>query len=180
MKHSNIKTSQQVEELSFVIAPPPHIKSDVSVLKDDVQFLTGELFDDRYSRAHISLFTFDDKRHFGDIVRQVEEKAMTFDPFNIFIKGLSYFGDESNRTIYLDILNKSDVQDIFENLVKKNPRYMPFISIAEGLNGREFSRVWPHLQDFRYTQDFLCDRITVLVRNGNGWLHYRDIMFENI
>jgi 2'-5' RNA ligase len=180
MKHSNIKTSQQVEELSFVIAPPPHIKSDVSVLKDDVQFLTGELFDDRYSPAHISLFTFDDKRHFGDIVRQVEEKAVTFDPFNIFIKGLSYFGDEPNRTIYLDILNKSDVQDIFENLVKKNPRYMPFISIAEGLNDREFSKVWPHLQDFRYTQDFLCDRITVLVRNGNGWLHYRDIMFENI
>ena len=75
MKHSNIKTSQQVEELSFVIAPPPHIKSDVSVLKDDVQFLTGELFDDRYSPAHISLFKFDDKRHFGDIIKQVEAKA---------------------------------------------------------------------------------------------------------
>lgn len=179
MKHSNIKTSQQVEELSFVIAPPPHIKSDVSVLKDDVQFLTGELFDDRYSAAHISLFKFDDKRHFGDILKQVEAKAVTFDPFNIFIKGLRYFGYEPNLTIYLDILNKTDVQNIFENLVKKNPRYMPFISIAEGLSAREFSKAWPHLRDFRYTQDFLCDRITVLVRNSDGWLHYRDILFGN-
>ena len=155
MKHSNIKTSQQVEELSFVIAPPPHIKSDVSVLKDDVQFLTGELFDDRYTSAHISLFKFDDKRHFSDIIKQVESKAVTFDPFNIFIKGLRYFGQGANRTIYLDILNKPDVQDIFEYLVKKNPRYMPFISIAEGLNASEFSKVWPHLRDFRYAQDFL-------------------------
>ena len=54
---------------------------------------------------------------------------------------------------------------------------MPFISIAEDLNAREFSKVWPHLQDFRYTQDFLCDRITVLVRNGNGWLPTEIYMF---
>ena len=180
MKHSNIKTSQQIEELSFIIAPPPHIKSDVSVLKDDVQFLTGEVFDDRYSPAHISLFKFDDRRHFGDIIKQVEARAAAFDPFNIFIKGLRYFDHGPNRTIYLDILNKVDVQDIFENLVKRNARYMPFISIAQGLNTREFSKAWPHLQDFRYTQDFLCDRITVLARSGNGWLHYRDILFGNL
>jgi 2'-5' RNA ligase len=180
MKHPNIKTSQQIEELSFIISPPPHIKSDVSVLKDDVQFLTGEVFDDRYSPAHISLFRFDDKRHFDDIVKQVEEKAKMFDPFNIFIKGISYFGQELNRTIYLDILNKTDVQDIIENLVKKNPRYMPFISIAKGLNSREFSKVWPHLHNFRYTQDFLCDRITIFARTGNGWLRYRDIMFRDL
>ena len=180
MKHSNIKTIQQVEELSFVISPPPHIKSDVSVLKDDVQFLTGELFEDRYSTAQISLFKFDDKRHFADIIKEVEAKAVTFDPFNVFIKDLRYFQHGPDHTICLDILNKIDLIDIFEKLVKGNTTYIPFISIAQGLNHDEFSTVWPHFQDFRYRQDFLCDRITVLIRSGHGWIHYRDLMFGSV
>ena len=50
-----------VQELLFLISPPPHIASDVSVLKDDVQFLIGHEFEDRYSRANISLFKYSDK-----------------------------------------------------------------------------------------------------------------------
>jgi len=41
MRQPEVKVSNPVEELFFVIAPPPHIKSDVSVLKDDVQYLIG-------------------------------------------------------------------------------------------------------------------------------------------
>jgi hypothetical protein len=176
MKQS-IKINQPVEELSFIIAPPPHIKSDVSVLKDDVQFLTGKIFDDRYSPAHISLFRYDDKTNFSDIVYEVKAKAATFEPFNIFLKGLKYYWLNSNRSICLDILNKPDVRDIFERLIKQNTRYMPVISIVQGLDHESFLKAWLHLQDFQYTQDFLCDRITVLARKENTWLHYRDIMF---
>jgi hypothetical protein len=174
------KIHQSIDELSFVIAPPPHIKSDVSVLKDDVQFLTGKIFDDRYSPAHITLFRYDDKNHFSDIVLEVETKAKTFEPFNIFLKGLKYYWLNSNRSIYLDVLNKPDVREIFERLVKENTKYMPVVSIAKGLDHQSFMKAWLHLQDFQYTQDFLCDRITVLARNGQRWLHYRDIMFRDI
>jgi hypothetical protein len=177
MKQTPTKIHQSIDELSFVIAPPPHIKSDVSVLKDDVQFLTGKIFDDRYSPAHITLFRYDDKKHFSDIFVEVETKATRFDPFNIFLKGLKYYWMNTNRTICLDILNKPDVRDIFETLVKENTRYLPFISIAKGLDHESFLKAWLHLQDFQYTQDFLCDRITVLARQGDRWLHYRDIMF---
>ena len=69
------KIHPSIEELSFVIAPPPHIKSDVSVLKDDVQFLTGRIFDDRYSPAHISLFRYDDRKNFSDIIYGFKAKA---------------------------------------------------------------------------------------------------------
>ena len=177
MKQSNIKIKQQVEELSFIIAPPPHIKSDVSVFKDDVQFLTGELFPDRYSPAQISLFRYDDKHHFTDIIREVEIKALTFDPFNIFIKDLKYFVLGSRRSIYLDILNKDEICEIFEKLIKENTTYLPFISIANGVGYKQFTKAWPHLENFRYRQDFLCDRISVLARRGNEWSHYREIMF---
>ena len=177
MKQTPAKIHQSIEELSFVIAPPPHIKSDVSVLKDDVQFLTGKIFDDRYSPAHITLFRYDDKKNFSDIIYEVKTKAAMFDPFNIFLKGLRYYWLNSNRSICLDILNKPDIREIFEKLIKQNTRYMPFISIAKGLDHESFLKAWLHLQDFQYAQDFLFDRITVLARNETTWLHYRDIIF---
>jgi len=177
MKPTPAKIHQSIEELSFVIVPPPHIKSDVSVLKDDVQFLTGKIFDDRYSPAHITLFRYDDKKNFSNIIYEVKTKASMFDPFNIFLKGLRYYWLNSNRSICLDILNKPDIREIFEKLIKQNTRYMPFISIAKGLDHESFLKAWLHLQDFQYAQDFLCDRITVLARNERTWLHYRDIIF---
>lgn len=178
MKHSSIKINQRIDELSFIIAPPPHIKSDVSVLKDDVQFLTGKIFEDRYTSAHISLFSYDDKTHFNDIVREVELKAAAIPPFNIFLKGLKYYWLHEYRYIYLDILNKRDVREIFERLVKQSRLYIPFISVAKGMDHKSFMQAWLHLQDFKYTQDFLCDRITVLARTGTKWVHYRDIMLN--
>lgn len=177
MKTTPTKIHQSIDELSFVIAPPPHIKSDVSVLKDDVQFLTGKIFDDRYSPAHITLFRYDDRKNFSDIIYEVKAKAATFDPFNIFLKGLKYYWLNSNRSICLDILNKPDIRHIFEKLIKQNTRYMPFISIAKGLDHESFMKALLHLQDFQYTQDFLCDRITVLGRKDSRWLHYGDIIF---
>jgi len=177
MKQLPTRIHQSIDELSFVIAPPPHIKSDVCVLKDDVQFLTGKIFVDRYSPAHISLFRYDDKNNFSDIIYEVNAKAATFDPFNIFLKGLKYYWLNSNRSICLDILNKPDVRNIFERTIKQSKMYTPFISIAKGLDHESFLKAWIHLQDFHYTQDFLCDRISVLARKGDKWIHYQDIMF---
>jgi hypothetical protein len=179
MKQSYVKISKGVEELFFVISPPPHIKSDVSVLKDDVQYLTGNIFEDRYSVAHISLFRFVDEQHFDDIIREVELRATYFSPFNVFIKGLKAFQHGSNRTIHLDIVNKYQVSEIFEKLVKEDNQYSPYISIAKKLTDEEFSHAWPYLEDFCYNQHFLCDRITVLARTDGRWIHYKDIVFGN-
>jgi hypothetical protein len=177
MKASEIKISNSVDELFFIIAPPPHIKSDVSVLKDDVQYLTGRTFADRYSTAHIALFRFDDKKHFYDIVREVTSKAIHFDPFNIFIEGLHSFWDGAHRTICLDVSNKFPVREIFEKTIKENALYTPYISIAKRLGDEDFENVWPYLKDFHYSQHFLCDRITVLARTENRWNQYREIPF---
>ena len=179
MKHSNIKTSQQVEELSFVIAPPPHIKSDVSVLKDDVQFLTGELFDDRYSPAHISLFKFDDKRHFGDIIKQVEAKAVKFDPFNIFIKGLRYFGHERTVRSILIYSTRLTSRTFLKTLLKKirgicrsSPSQRDLMQENSQKRGR-ISRI------FAIPRISCATVLPYLCETGNGWSHYRDIMFGN-
>ena len=137
MKPSPIKISNPVQELLFIIAPPRHIKSDVSVLKDDVQYLIGHEFEDRYSKANISLFKYNDE-HLDAMVEHVEAKAAHFKPFNIFIKDLNVFYNGSYRTIYLDIVNKYPVRDIFEKLIKEDTGYIPHITIAKKLAAEDF------------------------------------------
>lgn len=177
MKPSQIKLINPVQELSFVIAPPPHIMSDVSVLKDDVQYLIGHTFAGRHSTEYISLFKYSGE-YLDDMVEHVEAKTTQFTAFNVFIKNLNVFKQETQRTIYLDIVNKYPIRDIFESLVKEDENYTPHITIAKNLPSEDFSNAWPHLKDLPYSQNFLCDRITVLMRGGNRWLHYKNIMFE--
>lgn len=176
MKATAFKTARPVKELFFMISPPPHIMSDVFVLKDDVHYLIGHEFDDRYSKAHISLFKYSDE-HVDDMIRHVEAKAATFKAFNIFIKDLNVFYNGANRTIYLDIVNKYPVREIFEKLIKEDSGYTPHITIAKKLSSEDFLKAWPYLKDLPYSQHFLCDRITVLARGENQWIHYKDIPF---
>jgi 2'-5' RNA ligase len=176
-QQSLIKTSESVKELFFLISPPRHIASDVSVLKDDVHYLINREMEDRYSRAHISLFKYSDSdNHMKHIIRFVEARAAEIAPFNIFLKDFGVFYNGSFRSIYLDIVNKSPIQDIFEKIVKEESNFVPNITVAKNLTMDEFLRCWPYLKGLNYSnQHFLCDRITVLARTERKWVHYKDI-----
>lgn len=167
-----------VKELFFMIAPPRHIASDVSVLKDDVHYLIGHELEDRHAKAHISLFKYDES-YKNDMVRFVESKARHFKPFNVFLKDFGVFYNGPKRTVYMDIVNKSPIQEIFEKLVMRESSFVPHISIAKNIVMEDFLRCWPYLKGLNYSnQHFLCDRITVLARSEGKWQHYRDILFE--
>jgi 2'-5' RNA ligase len=164
-------------ELLFIIAPPPHICSDVAVLKDDVHYLIGHTFADRFSKAHISLFRYSDE-HADDMIRFVEEKAGAFQPFNVFLKDFGVFQLGSGRSIYMDIVNKYAIREIFESLVKEASDFTPHISIARNLSDVDFLKCWPYMKELKYSnQHFVCDRITVLIRHENKWVHYQEIPF---
>ena len=168
MRISNVNVQSPVRELFFIIAPPRHIMSDVSVLKDDVHYLIGHKFDDHFSKAHISLFKYDDE-HIDDMIDFVEEKATEFKPFNIFVKDFGVFYTGTKRTVYMDIVNKYPIRDIFEKLIKENSEFTPHITIARNLSPEDFVRTWPYLRDLHYSQHFTCDRITVLARSEKSW-----------
>jgi hypothetical protein len=176
MKPTSVKVSHPVEELRFIISPPRHIKSDVSVLKDDVQYLIGHPFEDRHTSACISLFTYSD-RHIDDMIEHVEAKAANFKPFNIFVKDLNVFYNGQHRTIYLDIVNKYPLREIFEKTICEDAGFVPHITIAKRLSAEDFLKAWPYLKDLPYSQHFTCDHISVLARADNRWIHYRDIPF---
>lgn len=178
MKTSMIHLDRSIKELFFLISPPRHIISDVSVLKDDVHYLVGRKLEDRHSVAHISLFKYSDE-HIDDMVRHVERRASQFKPFNVFLKGFGVFYHGAKRTVYMDIVNKYPIRDIFERLVKEDSGYVPHISVARDLPMDDFLRCWPYLNGLNYgNQHFLCDRITVLARADKKWVHYKDIMFD--
>ncbi len=177
MKTTMIKLQDySVQELFFVIAPPPHILSDVAVLKDDVQYLIGRTFEDRYAKGYLPLFRYEDQ-HIDDMIRFVESRATAFRPFNIFIKDFGVFYKGSKRSIHMDIVNKYPIRDIFEKLVKEEPSYTPCITIARNLSDEDYLKCWPYLKGLHYSQHFTCDRITVLARTEKKWVHYKDIEF---
>lgn len=174
-----IKTSTEapVKELFFLISPPRHIISDVSVLKDDVHYLIGHQLEDRNTIAHIPLFRYNDE-YTQDMIRHVEKKAAAFEPFNVFLKGFGVMYNGSRRTVYMDIVNKSPIQEILEKVVREDSTFVPHIPVARNLAMTDFLRCWPYLKGLNYSnQHFLCDRITVLARGEKKWSHYRDIMF---
>lgn len=166
-----------VKELYFIIAPPRHILSDVSVLKDDVHYLIGHKFEDMKSKGHIPLFKYKD-RYTKEIIRFVESKAAEFEPFNVLLKDFGVFVNNMKRTIYMDIVYKSPIQEIFSRLVKEDPSFTPHITIAKNLDEDEFIRCWPYLKSLKYgNQHFHCDKITVLMKEDKQWVHYKDIHF---
>jgi hypothetical protein len=167
-----------VKELAFVIALPRHVLSDVAVLKDDVHYLIGHAFEGQYARPRIELFTYGD-RYAKDMIRFVESKAGEFRPFNVLLKDFGVFYHGAKRSIYMDIVYKSPIEEMFEKLVRQDAGYIPHIPIAKNLSTDDFLRCWPYLKSLNYgNQHFLCDRITVLAKTDNYWLHYKDIMFE--
>lgn len=178
-QHTPQTQQQSIKELFFMIAPPRHILSDVSVLKDDVHYLIGHELEDRYSKANIGLFKYSDsEKHMNHMVRFVEARAAELEPFNVFLKDFGVFYNGSFRTIYMDIVNKSPIQEIFEKIVKEDTSFIPHISIARNLAISDFLRCWPYLKGLRYSnQHFLCDRITVLARADKKWTHYKEILF---
>lgn len=173
----SLKTKKSVEELAFVLSPPGHIKSDVTVLKDDVHFLIGRPFEDMYTKAHVALFKFNDAAYFDDINRHVTEVAAQLTAFNVFLKDLSVMYTGANRAIVMNVLNKYPVREIFEKLVRKNDRYVPYISIASQLTPSDLLKAWPYMKDFTYSQHFTCDRIAVFARVGRQWNLHREIPF---
>jgi 2'-5' RNA ligase len=165
------------QELFFIIAPPRHILSDVSVLKDDVHYLIGHKYEDQRSKAHIPLFKYND-RYSREMISFVESKAAEFQPFNVLLKDFGVFYNGSKRTVYMDIVYKYPIQEIFGKLVKEDENFIPHITIARNLDNEDFLRCWPYLKGLHYgNQHFHCDRITVLTRQDKHWVHLKDIMF---
>jgi 2'-5' RNA ligase len=168
------KSGAPSDEFFFIISPPKAIADYVAMLKGYVKDAIGHGFDDEFSKAHISLFKYSDP-HAEDLLYQVDSKISSFTPFHVFLKNLNVFSHGSTRTIYLEIVHKAPICEIFENLTDREVDFTPHLTIARNLEINDFLMAWRSLKNISYSQYFRCDHITVLKRSPHKWVHYVDM-----
>ncbi len=171
------KQSSTSNELFFIISPPKTIVEYVAMLKKHVKTAIGHSFEDEFSKAHISLFKYRHE-HPERILYQVDHKVSTFNPFHVYIKNLNFSIDSpTRRTIYLEIVYKNPICDLFKNITEQESDFIPHINIAKDLEINDFIIAWKSLQNLSYSEYFRCDHITVLKKSPNKWMHYIDLPF---
>jgi 2'-5' RNA ligase len=170
------KQSLVSDELFFIIAPPRNIVEYVAMLKRYVKSSIGHGFEDEFSKAHISLFKYRDA-HAEDLLYKVDSKISSFTPFHVYLKDLNVVNDGTSWTIYLEIVHKAPICEIFENISGQDIDFKPQITIARNLEINDFLEVWKNLKNLSYSQYFKCDHITVLKKSPRKWVHYVDMPF---
>ncbi len=163
-------------DLFFIISPPKTIVEYVTLLKKHVKSAIGHGFDDEFSKAHISLFKYRNE-HAERVLYHIDNKVSTFNPFHVYIKNLNFFNHGTTRTIYLEIVYKNPICDLFKNITEQESDFTPHITIAKNLEINDFIAAWKSLQNLSYSEYFRCDHITVLKKSPHKWMHYIDIPF---
>jgi 2'-5' RNA ligase len=189
-------------ELLFIITPPPAIVEYVAMLKEHVRLAIGHPFEDEMAKAHITLFQYRDERA-EDWLYQVDSTISSFAPFHVHVKNLNYHdippsrnapafakasadkpaGRGTTRTIYLDVVQKTPICDIVEQLGRPAGEFTPTITIARNLDLNDFLKAWRSLKNLSYSEYFRCDHITVLKkacpevsrRAPRRWIYYMDL-----
>lgn len=171
------RPSSTPDELFFIISPPKNVIDYVATLKNHVKSAIGHSFEDEFSKAHISLFKYRHE-HPERVLYQVDTKVSTVNPFHVYIKNLNFFTDgPSKRTIYLEIVYKNPICDIFQNITGQESGFLPHITIAKDLEINDFIAAWTSLKNLSYSEYFKCDHITVLKKTPRKWMHYIDLQF---
>lgn len=160
---------RQTTELWFTILPPPHIRSDVAVLRDDIHYLMGHGFEGQRSLPAISLFRY--RGEYGhDLLDIVEERALKWLPFNVFLKDFGCTVKGENRDIYIDIVNRYAVTELVEHLTGEANSLYPHLPLAQNLSPADFLKCWPYLKGLNYgNQHFPCTDIAVFSREKGNW-----------
>ena len=180
------KAAYKSNELFFIITPPRAIAEYVAFLKSHVKSAIGHSFEDEFSKAHISLFKFQDE-HAEDLLYRIDSKVSECTPFHVHIKNLNFLDDGVTRTIYLEVVHKNPICEIVENVLDQRADFTPYITIARNLEINDFMKAWRSLKNLSYSDYFRCDHITVLkkaprpARRSYGvvgkWIHYIDLKF---
>lgn len=175
MKIDTHTFSDNTTELLFVLTPSEPVQKDLAYFKKDTERLVGYTYESRHSLAHITLGRTSTEKP-TQLMYAVAAIASNLTPFTVFIKDCSTFHHGSNRTIYLDIVNKPAVNSITENICGLTHAVdNPHLTIARNLPYDDFLKAWPYFENVHYSQHFTCQDITVLQRTGVRWTYYESI-----
>jgi 2'-5' RNA ligase len=163
-------------ELFFIISPPADILKQISGMKRLVRNAIGRPFDAECSIGHISLHK-EGGNHAQSALAEISARLSALEPFDIQVKDFNSF--KNSKTIYLDIVNKEFIHNVFENITQLRYDGIPHVTVAKNLCKRDFEHAWKTLNQNPYNNGFTCDRVKVLRKSQRRWLHYTDLYFKN-
>jgi 2'-5' RNA ligase len=174
-----MRASLKWQKIFLLLSPSQPIIDYAAELKQQVMDILGHHYEGYHSKAHLSLL-MQYLGHAENFLYAVDDKMNSVNPFTLTVKNLNvFYHGAGQRTIYLDVVNKTPACELWEKLVGKEEGFTPHITIARNLSANDFDRVWTELKHLNYSNHFLCDRLTVLKWSvSQRWDHYMDISFK--
>lgn len=168
-------SSGSLTEYLVLALPYAEISEEVRSFKRDF-FRKHGAYSGQNSCAHIRLISFfqiDDREE--KIISSIREVVSNMQSFEVFLNGFNL--DNRQRELYIDILNKESLSDVYHTLRMKlfeelvslsflNPRYEPNLSIGKDLSPIQFIEAAEAYKDKPYTNNFRINRLHVLKREA--------------
>ncbi len=144
-------------------------------MKRLVRTTIGRPFEAECSIGHISLHK-DEGMDTTEILDTIAARLADMHPFEIHMRNFSAF--KNSKTIYLDVINKGCIPDVFETITRLPYEGVPHVTLAKNLAKQDFERAWNILNQQTFNTSFTCDRIKVLKKSTRRWLHYTDLRLK--
>lgn len=162
-------------EYLFIVLPYAEINEEIRIFKKDL-FRTEGPFAGQNSCGHIPLLSFFQHEEREDtIIECVSQQVYKNRSFEVFLNGFGF--DSQIRSIYIDILNKQSLIDLyhqlrmslfekFVSLAFLNQNYEPRMKVGQQLSPLQFINVISEYKSKAYTNNFSVSRIHVLKRKA--------------
>lgn len=168
-------SSGSLTEYLVLALPYAEVNEEVRGFKRDF-FKQHGAYSGQNSCAHIRLISFFQMSDREErVLSSIADVVSDMQSFEVFLNGFNV--DNRQRELYIDILNKESLSDVyhvlrmklFEELVSLsflNPRYEPHLSIGKDLSPIQFIEAAEAYKEKPYTNNFRISRLHVLRREA--------------
>ena len=179
-KNRNLFTYTTLSEYLVIALPYAEISEEVKGFKKEFYSKYGA-YSGQNSCAHIRLVSFfQPEEREQRILKATQDVLDEINGFEVFLNGFGFNGVD--RNVYLDILNKQSLLDVYHQLRLRlfkelislsflNKDYQPAMSVARDLNPLQFMEAVRDYEQVPYTNNFRITRLHILKRKApfNTW-----------
>jgi 2'-5' RNA ligase len=128
----------------------------------------------QFSQANISLFrSVFPVRFEDDFVSLLDSIAGKQSGFTLYTSRFDHFEQQHDkRTIFINVANPKPIVELHKRILQefdiKSTPYKPHITIARGMNTREFDQVYDHFYNQVFVRSFQCKSFMLMRKPAAG------------
>lgn len=167
--------SNEFNEYLIILLPYAEIGNEVKEFKKEFFRKYGP-YSGQNSCAHIGLMSFFQSADREEkVLNCIEQVVRQINGFEVFLSGFEF--DSNQRSVYIDILNKQSLQDVYHqlrlslfkelvSLAFLNKNYTPKMKIGQNLTPLQFLNSIADHKSRPYTNNFRVSRLHILKRKA--------------